>query len=248
MLLHKLKSTVQIAILLSSIVVPLTAVSSFAQALENRIVVLGDAIEEVPADQVTLNVNLSFNDERDVKLVYDDHKQAVQKLTTLLSQLKVPAKDIRFLQLMTRKGRDYQRGQPGERFTSHQRVLIKFTDLNQYTEVQNVLTTNGFADLTAAFSVSNQREIELKLVDRAVARAQEKANRLAKAMSRTIKGIVRISDVGDNEGFYAYRDVNRLNQSQNVANYDSDPVRQMTSVPQLFRYAAAVKVDFELNN
>lgn len=246
MLFHKVTTTTQVAFFVVSMLMAVRAAPAFAQSVENRIVVLGDAIEEVPADQVTLNVNLSFSDERDIKLVYDEHRQARQQLTTLLTQLKVSATDIRFLQLMTRKGRDY-RGQPGERFTSYQRVLIKFRDLNQYAEAQQLLASNGFADLTAAFSVSNQREIELQLVDRAVARAQDKANRLVKAMSRSIKGIVRISDVGENESFYGYRDPNRLNQSQNVVNYDGDPVRQMTVIPQLFRYAAAVRVDFELN-
>lgn len=217
------------------------------QPAENRILVLGDATEEVPANQVTLNIILSYNDERDSKVAYQEHQQAQQQLTTLLNQLKVPSQDIRFQQLLSRKGRDYQRGQPSDRFTTYQRVLVKFNDLSQYSQAQQTLTANGFTDLTVSFSVGNQRDIELRLLEKAVARAQEKATLLAKATSRSIKRVVRVSDVSENEGFYAYRDPNRNNQSQNVINYDGDAVRQLATIPQLFRFAVAVKVEFELN-
>ena len=85
-------------------------------------------------------------------------------------------------------------------------------------------------------------------MDRALARAQEKAAQLAKATSRSVKRVVRISDVGENEGFYGYRDINRNNPVQSGVNYDGDIIRQMATIPQVFRYAAAVKVEFELNN
>lgn len=238
-----LRSALIICLFTCSVYVPVKA-----QTPDNRILVLGDALEEVLANQVTLNVNLSYSDERDSKLAYAEHQQARQQLTALLNQLKVPAQDIRVLQLLSRKGRDYQRGQPGERFTTYQRVLINFNDLTQYAQVQQALTANGFTDLTATFSVSNQREIESRLLDKALARAQEKAAQLAKATSRTIERVVRISDVGENEGFYGYRDINRNNPVQNPINYDGDAIRQMAFTPQLFRYAAAVKVEFELNN
>lgn len=235
-------------IVVMSMGVLLSTAQSAAQSTENRLVLFGDAAEEVPADQATLQVNLSFSDERDMKLVYEEHRKAGQQLTDLLRQVKVPTKDIRFSQLLTRRGRDNYRGQPGERATSYQRVLIKFTDLNQLEVVQQALTTGGFTDLTATFSVSNQREIELQLMDKAIARAQAKANQAARATSRTIKRIVRISDVGENEGFYSYRENFRGNLPQNQISYDNDALRQMAVVPQTFRFSAVVRVDFELNN
>lgn len=248
MLLHQSLRATRIAILAVSIGLALFTPPSLAQTIENRLVLFGDAVEEVSADQATLSINLTFSDERDMKLVYEEHKKARQQLTDLLNQLKVPAKDVRFSQLLTRRGRDNYRGQPGERATSYQRVLVKFTDLNQFGEVQQALTINGFTDLTATFSVSNQREIELRLMDKAVARAQEKANQSAKATSRTVRRILRISDVGENEGFYSYRDNFRNNQAQPGIGYDNDALRQMASIPQTFRFSAVVRVDFELTN
>ena len=248
MLFSQLVKASRLMIVVMSMGVLLSTAQSAAQSTENRLVLFGDAAEEVPADQATLQVNLSFSDERDMKLVYEEHRKAGQQLTDLLRQVKVPTKDIRFSQLLTRRGRDNYRGQPGERATSYQRVLIKFTDLNQLEVVQQALTTGGFTDLTATFSVSNQREIELQLMDKAIARAQAKANQAARATSRTIKRIVRISDVGENEGFYSYRENFRGNLPQNQISYDNDALRQMAVVPQTFRFSAVVRVDFELNN
>ena len=248
MVISQLVKASRVAMLVVSIGVPLFTAPGVAQSVENRLVLFGDASEEVPADQATLQVSLSFSDERDMKLVYEEHRKAGQQLTDLLKQLKVPTKDIRFSQLLTRRGRDNYRGQPGERSTSYQKVLIKFTDLNQLGEVQQALTTSNFTDLITTFSVGNQRQIELRLLDKAIERAQEKANQAAKATSRTIKRIVRISDVGENEGFYSYRQNFANNLPQNQMGYDNDALRQMANIPQTFRLSAVVRVDFELTN
>ena len=222
--------------------------SAFAQPLDNRILVLGDAFEEVAVNQATLNVNLSYNDERDSKLAYQEHQEAKQRLISLLSQQRIPAQNIRFLQLLSRKGQNYQRGGPGERFTTYQRVIIQFNNLAPFEQAQQALTAAGFTDLSASFSVSNPREVETRLLDKALARALEKATQLAKATGRSIKRVVRVSDTSENEGFYGYREVNRNGPSQNAVSYDNDSFRQMALVPQLFRYAAAVKVEYELSN
>lgn len=249
MVISQLVKASRLAILVISIGLPLFAAPSLAQSIENRLVLFGNASEELPADQATLQVSLSFSDERDMKLVYEEHRKARQQLTDLLKQLKVPTTAIRFSQLLTRRGRDSYRGQPGERATSYQRVLIKFTDLDQLGEVQQALTTSNFSDLITTFSVGNQRQVELRLMEKAIERAQEKANQAAKATSRTIKRIVRISDVGENEGFYSYRENFRNNLPQNQISYDNnDALRQMANIPQIFRISAVVRVDFELNN
>jgi uncharacterized protein YggE len=247
-MISQLVKASRVALLVISVGLLLFTTPSIAQSVENRLVLFGDASEEVPADQATLQVSLSFSDERDMKLVYEEHKKASQQLTDLLKQSKVPTKDIRFSQLLTRRGRDNYRGQPGERSTSYQKVFIKFTDLNQLGEVQQALTTSNFTDLITTFSVGNQRQIELRLMDKAIERAQEKANQAAKATSRTIKRIVRVSDVGENEGFYSYRQNFANNLSQNQMGYDNDALRQMANIPQTFRISAVVRVDFELNN
>ena len=247
MAISKLVEASRLVVLMISVGVSLLCAPSFAQSVENRLVLFGDAAEEVPADQATLQVSLSFSDERDMKLFYAEHKKAAQQLTDLLKQFNVPTKDIRFSQLLTRRGRDNYRGQSGERATSYQKVLIKFTDLSQLGDVQQALTTSNFSDLITTFSVGNQRQIELRLMDKAIERAQEKANQAAKATSRTVKRIVRISDVGENEGFYSYRQNFANNLPQNLS-YDNDVVRQMASIPQTFRISAVVRVDFELTN
>lgn len=69
------------------------------------------------------------------------------------------------------------------------------------------MAASDFTDMTASFSVSNQRNIELRLLDKAFVHAQEKASQLAKAMRRSIKQVVRVSDVSENESFYAYQEI-----------------------------------------
>lgn len=220
--------------------------TTFAQTAENRMLILGDATEEVVANQATLSIGLVFSNEREMQPAYGEHEQARQKLTALLAELKVPTQDIRFLPLMSRKGRDFQRGQPGDRFTTYQRVLVKFNDLDQHFRVQQALTTNGFTDLTSTFAVSNQKEIENRLMDRALARAREKANQLAKATSRTVGRVVRVSDVSENESISYFRDPSRYGNNPNPGYYDEDSFRRMAATQQIFRLGAALKVEFEL--
>ena len=218
-----------------------------AQATDNHLTVVGDATEEVPADQAALTVNLSYSDEKDITLVYEQHKVGRERLVGLLTELKVPAKDLQFYQLLVRKERDYSMGGGGmgqavEKFKGYQRVSIKFNDLKQYAQVQQRLASDGFNDMSSVFSVSNQRDIELRLYDQAVARAKEKADHLAKAVSRTIKRIVRIGDVEETEpiGFM------RANMT-NINTYNVDAMRPVATIPQTFRYSSVVKIVFEMN-
>ncbi len=224
---------------------------AFTQPIDNdnHLVVSGEATEDVPADQATLNVNLTYSDEKDVTLVYEQHKAAREKLVGLLNELKVSAKDLQMLQLIVRKERDFSMmgggmGPPVEKFKSYQRVSIKFNDLKQYAQVQQRLVSDGFSDMTSTFSVSNQQEIELRLSDKAVARAKEKADRLAKAISRSVKRVIRIGDLEENEPISGMR-IN-LNNPYAV-NFNGDPMRPAANIPQTFRFSTVVKIVFEMN-
>ncbi len=219
-----------------------------AQMAPNRITVLGDAYEEVTANEVTVLVELSYDDDKDAQVAYQEHQDALQQLTTLLEDSKVAKGNIRFLPLQSRKGQNFRQGQPAQQFTTYQQVLIDFNDLGQYDQVQRLLMTSGFSDLMTDFSVSNEREIEMRLMDEALARAKEKASRLAKASSRSIKRIVSMSDVGESENLYGYREYSRRNPYQQAVNYENDPVRQMKISPRVFKFAAAVKVVYELED
>ena len=206
---------------------------TLAQTTDNHLIVSGDATEEVSADQATLNVNLTYSDEKDITLVYEQHKAGRERLLGLLNELKVSAKDIQIFQLIVRKERDFSMGgggmgQAAEKFKSYQRMTIKFNDLKQYAQVQQRLASDGFTDMGSAFSVSNQRDIELRLVDQAVARAKEKAERLAKAISRSIKRIVRIGDLEESEPVSSMRII--LNNPY-AANYGGDVTRPAATIP-----------------
>ncbi|SOD81121.1 SIMPL domain-containing protein [Spirosoma fluviale] len=227
----------------------LGSLGSSAQSTDNHLTVLGDASEEVPADQATLNVNLSYSDEKDITLVYEQHKTGRERLMALLTELRVPAKDIQLLQLMVRKERDFSMGgggmgQPVEKFKGYQRIAIKFDDLKRYAQVQQRLASDGFIDLSSVFSVSNQREIELRLSDLAIAKAKEKAERMAKAISRTIKRVVRIGDIEETEAI-GYVRANQNNIYMN--SYTMDVNRPVSTIAQQFRLTTSVKVVFEMN-
>ncbi|MCX6215979.1 SIMPL domain-containing protein [Spirosoma sp.] len=223
--------------------------TGIAQSTDNHLTVLGDAFEEVAADQGTLSVNLTYSDEKDITLVYEQHKAGRERLAALLNELKVPTKDIQILQLMVRKERDFSMGgggmgQPVEKFKGFQRVAIKFDDLKRYALVQQRLASDGFMDLFSSFSVSNQRDIELRLSDVAVTRAKEKAERMAKAASRTIKRIVRMGDIEETEAI-GYIRTNQNNIYMNA--YNMEVNRPVATISQTFRITASVKVVFEMN-
>lgn len=214
-----------------------------AQTANNHLTVLGEASEEVMADQAVLYINLSFSDEKDITIVYEQHKVARERVLAMLTEAKVPAKDIQTQQLLVRKERDFSMG-PSlvEKFKGYQRVTIKFEDLKRYADIQQHLASNGFTDLATIFSVSKQRDIELRLFEQAVANAQTKADRLAKAASRSIKGIVRLGDTDENESLFPVRNTTLLPY---MTNYSTD--RPVNMVQQTFRLNSLVKVVYELN-
>ncbi|GAB3974503.1 hypothetical protein GCM10028806_30320 [Spirosoma terrae] len=214
-----------------------------AQATNNHLTVLGEASEEVMADQATLNINLSFSDEKDITMVYEQHKAARERILAMLTELKVPAKDIQTQLLLVRKERDFSMGNPpSDKFKGFQRVLIKFGDLKRYADIQQHIASNGFTDVATTFSLSNQRDIELRLFEQAVVNAQRKADRLAKAVSRSIKGIVRLGDTDENEVISTLRATTMLSY---MNSYQTD--RPINAVQQTFRLNAVVKVVYELN-
>ncbi|WP_338867998.1 SIMPL domain-containing protein [Spirosoma sp. SC4-14] len=218
-----------------------------AQSTENHLTVTGKVTEEVPADEAVLTITLTHSDDKDITLVYEQNKAAREQLIGILTQLKVPSKDIQIYQVQVRKERDYSMGpgmgQSSEKLKSYQRIAIHFSDLTRYGQVQQRLAADGFTDLSSTFSVSNPKDIELRLTELAVANAKEKADRLAKSFSRSIKRMVRIGDIEETEpiGFM-------LNNNPYLNTvYTMDPMRQAAIVPQTFRYTAVVKVVFELN-
>ena len=135
-------------------------------------------------------------------------------------------------------------GPPAEKFRGYQRVVVKFDDLKRFAIVQQHLSSNGFTDLNTVFSTSKQRETELKLYDQAVARAREKADRLAKAASRSVKRVVRIGDIDENEPMTMLR---ASMANQYMISYNQDPMRTGSANAQLLRISALVKVVFEMD-
>lgn len=215
-----------------------------AQSGDNRLITLGDAAMDVLADQVILTVNLSYGDDKDASLVYELHQLNQQKLAGTLKDLKIADKDIAYTQLLTRKERDFSINSGGgtqDRVKSFQQVIVTISDLKQFAAVQRRLVSDGFTDVVPGFRLSNQQEFENQLLLKAIGRAREKAELMAKAVSRTVKRVIRLGDAEESEVFNI-RNLFGGNAAANQPRYTA-PLNQTT---QLIRLTTQVKLVVEL--
>ncbi|MBC8156323.1 MAG: SIMPL domain-containing protein [Bacteroidetes bacterium] len=219
--------------------------SASAQQADNRLIAMGDATMEVMADQAIMSINLSYGDDKDASLVYELHQISQQKLAGILKDLNVAGKDIVYAQLLTRKERDYSAangGGPQDRIKSFQQVSVVINDMKQFAAVQRRLMSDGLTDISTVFKVSNQPELENQLLARAIGRAREKADLMAKAVSRTVKRVIRLGDAEESEAINS-RNLFGGNPALNPPRY-AVPLNQTT---QLVRLTTVVKMVVELD-
>lgn len=218
--------------------------SATAQSADNRLIALGDATMDVLADQALLTINLSYGDDKDASLVYEVHQLNQQKLAGILKDLNVAGKDVSYAQLLTRKERDFSMnngGGPQDRIRSFQQVNVTINDMKLFAALQRRLVSDGFTDVSTTFRVSNQRELENQLLLKAIVRAREKADLMAKAVSRTVKRVIRLGDAEESEAVNS-RNLFGGNPTGNQPRY-AMPLNQTT---QLIRLATQVKMVVEL--
>ncbi len=224
---------------------PLCAVSQTVSP-DNRIVVLGEATIEIPADRVVFDIELKFNDPINIKTAYKRHKDAESKLVSYLKELNVPTKNIHYSLINIGKIVDYNSGNntSKELFGTRQTVYVTIDDVKQYADFMMKLISAGFTDVSTSFKSSKESDFQQILIEKAIEAARNKAVVMAKAANREISTIVKISDTEESDPvFENYGSDNAMAEEASVVFNSGNNIIEF---PQTISKSMRVKVVFAL--
>lgn len=221
---------------------------SFAQIVspENRIVVLGDAHIDIPADIVNFTVSLQGVDSFSVENAYKKHKAQEERIVKIIKDLNISDKDVTFSLMSIGKERRYvnEKNREQDFYVSNQTVSFKINSIKKYTYTQERLMMGNFLSFYSNFESSELNKRKKEILEKAVVVAQEKANILANSAQRKIKRIVKIADTEDTDpqfnNFHSnveYKIMSAASDSNNGGLMD---------IPQTIQINARIKVVFEL--
>ncbi|WP_276499290.1 SIMPL domain-containing protein [Pontibacter litorisediminis] len=209
---------------------------------ENRIVVLGEASINVPADQVRFTVTLESTDSTSIENVYRKHQAQEAKLVALLKDLQLPARDISYSLLSLNKQQSHYQQQAVPYFMGRQTVNFTLSSVEKLSEVQARLIKGGFTNFNSRFTSTQLEKHQTQVMEKAVEVARKKANVLAKAAGRSIERVVKVADTEDTDPAFRNYSQGMLNEMV-VTGYGA---ANLLEFPQTIPISAAVKVVFEL--
>ncbi|RAJ94146.1 hypothetical protein LX87_04030 [Larkinella arboricola] len=213
----------------------------------NRIVVLGDAELELPADQVRVVVNLQYSDPTDAKKAYNAHQAAEKQLVTLLKDYQINEKDIRYTLLQVQKNQNdvYPTGERRQEIVTMQQVIFELNKPERYPALQLALINAGFNRFQATYHSTKEEQSKNLALEKAIEAAREKAVVMAKAAGRTLGTVLSVRDTEETDPVFQKRF--GAGYSYGSALYASARAEgNLLDIPQTIRIPAQVKVTFEL--
>jgi uncharacterized protein len=219
---------------------------------ENRIVVIGKAEIEIPADKVVFRIKIAFKDEEDVKKIYSLHKEAEVKLVSFLKDLKIPNKDVDYTLINVRKQYSYYDGQNSKKvvYVTDQTVSITLDSIKTYADFMLRLISAGFSDVETNFTSSKANDFHGKLIEKAIEMATQKAQVMANKAGRKLGRIIRVADTDEDDPNFNYHGYGMINGSieRPLKGWRGDYSgnSDISSIPQTISRDIAVKVVFEL--
>jgi uncharacterized protein len=210
---------------------------------DNRIVVIGHASIDVPADQVKFSISLQTIDSVSIDKVYQNHKLKEDKLVKLLQDMQIPAPGINYSLLSVSRRQDYNNRKRVSYIAGYQTVNFILSDISKFSELQARLIKEGFTDFRSYFTSSKLETQKTEVIQKAVEVASAKAEVMAKTANRRIKRIVKVADTEDTDPTFR-----NYNQSYSLAEVaETRPnLEQLMRYPQSIPVSAQVKVVFEL--
>jgi uncharacterized protein len=232
------------------LLVLLLLVSSVASAQmiapENRIVVMGQATMEAPADQVSFNITLTSTDTLSLDKMYTKHKAMEAKIVRILKDLNIPSNKISFSLFSVGKRPSYA-DKDEDRvwyFEGTQEISFTIDSLKAYPAIRDRLIREGVITFGSAFISSKEEAMKKEVLAKAVKVATDKAEVLAKAGNRKIRRIVKIADTDDNDPtFNNYSGVVKYTTPAVVTDREEET---LVEIPQNISVSATVKVTFQL--
>ncbi|GAB3934273.1 SIMPL domain-containing protein [Larkinella terrae] len=210
----------------------------------NRIVVIGEAELELPADQVRVTVSLQYSDPTDARKAYAAHQNAEKQLVKLLKDYQIDEKDIRYTLLNVQKNDNgiYQPGERKQEIITMQQVIFELKKPERYPDLQLALISAGFNRFQASYRSTKQEERKNSVLEKAVEVAREKAAVMAKAAGRTLGAVLSVRDTEETDPVLQRRFGAEMDVMAARVGYGSN----LLDIPQTIRIPAQVKVTFEL--
>ncbi len=209
---------------------------------ENRIVVLGAASVEAPADRVTFHINLSTIDTFSLDKVYEQHKLLEAKVFKILNDFHVPAQKVKYtLFSVVRHPSVYGPANGNEVliFEGMQEVTFTIDSIKDYPSIQENLIRAGVNNFNSSFSSSKEEAMKKEVLAKAVAVAKEKADILASAADRKVKRIVKVAEADESDPTFS----NYLGDGVTAS---APAEASLIDISQNVSVAITVKVVFEL--
>ncbi len=219
---------------------------------ENRIVVIGMAEIEIPADRVVFEIKLSYKDEKDVKKAFALHKESEVKLMSILKDLKVPGKNVNYTLVNVNQQYSYD-DSPDRRkmvYATNQTVNITLDSIKNYSDFMIKLISEGFGDVDTDYISSKENDFHNELIEKAIEIATKKAQIMAKSSTRNLGKILRVSDTNESDPEFNYRGLlNGEIAASGRKGWRSHPEiggDGFSLIPQTIKKSMSVKVVFEL--
>jgi uncharacterized protein len=214
------------------------------QPEKDKIVVIGSASIEVPADRAQVTVSLWFSDLLDAKKAFDLHKDAESRLIHFIRDHGIHDSSVTYSLLSISLTQDY--GRPGsipQKYNTGQTVIITLTDIARLPAFEMDLVASGFTSFSEEFRSSKGVEAQKDAIAGAVRQARSKAELMAAAAGRKIQKISRIADTEETEPTIAryYGTHPRAYATSATRSVD-----KLVNIPQVIAVEKQVKVTFEL--
>lgn len=210
---------------------------------DNRLVLLGEATIDVPANLIQIAVSLSAKDSASTDAAYEKYKAIEQKLIAVFMSCNISEKSIKYQLPSFRKG--YEGGHPEPKYAFYCEQLIRFStdSISLSTKLQELLVKNGFTDFQCQFALSDVKKYQKQMLEKAVTVAQEKAETIASASGRKVKRIVKVMDTDESDPRFS--NYSRFKYGNNDLALRLDD-RSLSNIRQTVTVTATLKVVFEL--
>jgi uncharacterized protein YggE len=223
-----------------------TSVRSQTIQNDNKIVVLGQARIEVPANQVNFVVSINATDSESLEKAYEKQAAFEKSLLKIFKEEKILNSNVKFSLVSVSRNQDYNTKQFN--YTCMQSVNFSIDSVKQTPRIQELLIKNGFNNFNSSFTLKDMDKYKKEIIEKAVKVAREKAQTIAAISERKIKRIVKVMDTEET-------DPSLLNFSGGQPMMKSESYlmsnRSISSdglidIPQTVSLSYTVKVVFEL--
>lgn len=176
------------------------------QTHSNTIQIHASGSAEIPADMITLQVNINqFHSES--KVAYDRHREQEAYLTNLLLERNIEDKDISASPVSIHPS---QRGNNEQGYQTRQQVQIRIEDPARFEEMQILLIENGFTSFSGSFDATEKSAAREEALRNAVQEARSKADLLAEATGKRVIDVREIRYTGSHTPYAGQQQAYRV--------------------------------------